>query len=380
MRNYIVALLALMAPVATTAQTLPKYDHIVIVLDENRNYSEIVGNSLAPYINSLIADTNTATFTNYYALISGSQPNYLELFSGSTQGVMGSTITSTQFTDCNLGASLITAGFSFTGYSDGLPSVGYLGTTSGNYARKHNPWSNWQGAGTNQLAATTNQPFTAFPTDFTTLPTVSFVVPNLLNDMHTPSDATGITPGDTWFKTNLDPYIQWAKTHNSLMIFGFDESSDMTEHVLFFFTGQGIKGGYYPGYANNYRTLRTIEQMYGLPYCPNSDTAKPITSIWSTNASLSATAVTHTTQQSIMNVWPVPARSTLNISIRSATTTDARITLAGQLGRTVKTTTANIAPGDNNLEIDVQDLPSGIYCIKVSGENLNSVQKVVVAH
>jgi len=70
------------------------------------------------------------------------------------------------------------------------------------------------GSGVNQIPPTTNQPFTAFPADYTKLPTVSFVIPDLDNDMH---DGT-ISMGDSWLKNNLDKYIQWAKTHNSLFV------------------------------------------------------------------------------------------------------------------------------------------------------------------
>src|SRR5579872_7419700 len=86
------------------AQTFPKPDHLVIIMEENRGYTDIVGSPLAPYINSLLTDTNTAVFTNAYALVSGSEPNYLMLFSGSPQGISGDSITATQFTTCNLGA------------------------------------------------------------------------------------------------------------------------------------------------------------------------------------------------------------------------------------------------------------------------------------
>jgi len=377
MKKYAICLSALLATHFALAQTLPTPDHIVIMWDENRNYTEIVGNPLAPYINSLIGDSHTALFTDYYALISGSQPNYLMLFSGSTQGVSGSTITSVQFTDCNLGASLIAGGYTFIGYSDSLPSVGFLGTTSGNYARKHNPWSNWQGTGTNQLPPATNVPFTAFPHDFDSLPTVSFVVPDLLDDMHTPSDATAILPGDTWFKNNLDPYIQWAKTHNSLMIFGFDESSDTFEHILYLFIGQSVVGGSYGEYTNNYRTLRTIEQMYHLPYCGNSDTATAITSVFT--GVPSGVAAT-TTGESKITVFPVPATDALHIRISGTFTGSNEVSLTDQLGTILRKESIYITPGQNELELSTAGLASGIYFIKVAGENINYLSKVIVAH
>src|SRR4029079_16416268 len=94
--------------------------------------------------------------------------------------------------------------------------------TSGSYARKHNPWVNFN-TGANAVPATANKPFLGyFPTSdagFAALPTVSIVVPNLITDMHDGS----IAQGDAWFQNNLAAYVTWVKAHNSLLIFTFDE-------------------------------------------------------------------------------------------------------------------------------------------------------------
>jgi phosphatidylinositol-3-phosphatase len=55
--------------------------------------------------------------------------------------------------------------------------------------------------------------------DYAKLPTVSFVIPNLDNDMH---DGT-VAAGDAWLQTNLDGYANWAAAHNSLLVVTFDE-------------------------------------------------------------------------------------------------------------------------------------------------------------
>ena len=154
MKYFVTSLVALFIFASSQAQPLPKPNHLLIVILENRDDTEIVGNPLAPYINSLLTDTTAAVFTKAYGMVSGSQPNYLYLYSGASQGMSGDAITTVQFTNCNLGASLISGGYTFAGYSEDMPSVGYLGTTYANYARKHNPWSNWQGSGTNQIPAT----------------------------------------------------------------------------------------------------------------------------------------------------------------------------------------------------------------------------------
>jgi len=242
----------------------PKPDHVIIVIEENHSYNEILGaSSPATWIKALAA--SGASFTNSFAIEHPSQPNYLDLYSGANQGTTGSDSfpANTPFTTANLGAQLRSAGYSFAGYSQGLPSVGSTVNTSGNYAHKHNPWANWQSSSPtgNQLPSSTNQPFTNFPTDYTTLPTVSFVVPDLQNDMH---DGT-IAAGDTWCKNNLDGYAQWAATHNSLLILTFDEDdSSESNQIATIFSGAKVKPGQYTETINHYSVLATVEDMYGL--------------------------------------------------------------------------------------------------------------------
>src|SRR5471032_1596861 len=64
---------------------VPTPDHVVIVIEENHSQTEIIGSASAPYINALAAQG--ANFTQSFAITNPSQPNYLALFSGSTQGI-----------------------------------------------------------------------------------------------------------------------------------------------------------------------------------------------------------------------------------------------------------------------------------------------------
>jgi hypothetical protein len=261
---------------STTA--LPKPDHVVIVIEENKGYSQIIGSTNAPYINSLSTNSYSANFTNSYAITHPSQPNYLDLYSGSNQGVTTDNNPSNDpFTTANLGRQLFNASKSYKTYSESLPSVGYNGDIYGAYVRKHNPAANWMGTGISQISPSTNQPFTAFPSDYTKLPTVSIVVPNENNDMHDGSIATG----DSWVKNHLDKYVQWAKTHNSLFILTFDEDDkNHNNHIVTIFSGPMVKNGQYSTQINHYNVLSTIEDMYGLPYAGNASSAKAITYCW----------------------------------------------------------------------------------------------------
>jgi len=267
--------LALASNLLTTTQahaaTLPRPAHVVVVMEENHSYSEIIGSSSAPYINSLASQG--ALFTHSYAVTHPSQPNYLAFFSGSNQGVTSDSCPHT-FTKGNLGSELLGAGFTFTGYSESLPKAGSTVCTSGAYARKHSPWINFT-----NVPSSANQPFSSFPgsSSYSTLPTVSFVIPNLNDDMH---DGT-IQQGDTWLKNNIDAYAQWAKKNNSLLIVTWDEDdSSQSNQIPTIFVGQSVKAGSYSETINHYNVLRTLEDMYGLAALGSSANASAISDCW----------------------------------------------------------------------------------------------------
>jgi acid phosphatase len=260
----------MIAPTATAA-TVPTPDHVVVVVMENHAYSQIIGSSSAPYLNSLA--TGGANFTQSFAVTHPSEPNYLALFSGSTQGITDDSCPHT-FSTGNLGQQLIAAGDTFTGYSESMPSDGYTGCTSGKYARKHNPWVNFT-----NVPASSNLRFSDFPTsaNYGSLPKVSFVVPNLCDDMHDCS----ISTGDTWLKNNIDAYAQWAKTHNSLLAITFDEDdSSHGNQIPTIFYGQHVKTGSYSEHITHYNVLSTLENAFSLPCVANSCSASPITDTW----------------------------------------------------------------------------------------------------
>lgn len=254
---------------ATCAKTIPTPRKIVIVIEENHAHSRIIGNADAPYINRLA--TEGALFTQSYAVTHPSQPNYIALFSGSTQGVINNSAWPHEvFTAPNLGSKLLAAGRTFVGYSDGLPEVGSDVENAGNetdgyYRRKHNPWVNWQDATVptppNKLPPSVNRPFTDFPTDFSQLPDLCIVVPNQKHDMH---DGT-VAEGDAWLERNLGPYIEWAKTNDSLFILTFDEDDGLEfNRIPTVFVGPMVVPGQYNVAINHYNVLRTLEAMHGL--------------------------------------------------------------------------------------------------------------------
>jgi phospholipase C len=259
---------------------LPVYDHIVIVVEENKSYEQIVGSSDAPFINTLRDEG--ANLTGAYAEEHHSQGNYFWLFSGSNQGVgFLDKIPKHSLVASNLGEQLIRAGLSFKGYSESLPAIGSQKHKDGLYARKHVPWISFSNVpnGTT-VAASSNLRFSDFPTNFSALPTVAFVIPNLKNDMHNGSAPESIRLGDTWLSKHLGDYCQWAKQHNSLLIVTFDE--DDKEHagltdpgdpnpkkrnrIATILAGAHIGHGDYAegNGVTHINLLRTLEAMYKL--------------------------------------------------------------------------------------------------------------------
>ncbi|WP_179945355.1 alkaline phosphatase family protein [Luteipulveratus mongoliensis] len=259
-------------PAAVSAAALPTYDHVVVAMYENKNYDSIIGSSSAPYWNSIAKQG--AYMSDSYGVTHPSQPNYIALFSGSTQGVTGDSCPQDFTGKDNLGAQLADAGKTFKAYSEDLPSAGYDGCSSDDYQRKHAPWADFD-----NVDQSVHVPFSEFPSDYSTLPDVSFVVPNMCSDMHDCSVGTG----DSWTKDNLDGYAQWAKTHNSLLILTFDEDNfTSVNKIATVLVGANITPGTYNETINHYNVLRTLEDMYGLPALGNAADKTAISQPWST--------------------------------------------------------------------------------------------------
>lgn len=276
---------------AAVSNGLKVPDHVIIVIEENHGYDQIIGSDSASFINKLARQG--ALFTNSHGVTHPSQPNYLAIFSGATQGVTGDQCLqdSASFTTPNLAEALIKKGYTFKGYGQTMPSPGFLKcyykesdiTGMMLYGRKHCPWVNWLGDKKNQISPSLSQPMTEFPKDFNKLPTVAFAIPDMDHDMHNlagPGDSAAIVRGDNWLRKNLSRYIKWAKTHNSLLIITYDEDQFTAENrIPTIFVGANIKPGKYSEKIDHYSVLKTLEAMYGLDFTHNKD-AIVIRDIW----------------------------------------------------------------------------------------------------
>src|SRR5213079_396787 len=110
------------------------FNHIVIVVEENTDYTSVIGSSSMPYLNSLAQQYGFAT--QYYANTHPSIGNYFELATG--QIITNNDSYSTIVTADNIVRQLVAAGKTWKSYAEDLPSVGFTGASSGGYERKHN--------------------------------------------------------------------------------------------------------------------------------------------------------------------------------------------------------------------------------------------------
>lgn len=352
---------------------VPTPDHVVVLILENHAYSEIIGSPAAPYINGLVNDSMSALFTASYGLTHPSQPNYIYLFSGANQGVVDNNMpVGIPFTTANLARQLIDAGKTFKTYSEGLPSIGYDSAASGAYVRKHNPVANWMGAGINQVAPNCNHPFTAFPTsNFASLPTVSFVVPDQNNNMHDGASPANITVSDSWIYTNLNSYIQWAKMNNSLFILTFDEDNSLSKnHIATIFNGAMVHKASYSNRINHYNILRTIEDMYGLPYAGNAASSSPITYCWKATPKLSFETNSMNDNFSL-DVFPNPTTSSINIVADGNLPLENQLIIYDFAGEKVFEK-ENIS---TNETLDISKLAKGNYILKIISKTKNATKK-----
>jgi hypothetical protein len=266
---------AVTAPGQAQAATDAPFDHVVIVIMSSRYSTDIYASLNAPYLNSLLAQG--ASFSDFHGFYPD-QAAYLALFSGDVQGVTTfDTCPLTNFGAGNLAQQLIDASQTFAQYSEGLGLVGSTACTNLNYTQFHNPVPVFF-----PDSSAVSRDFTEFATavSASTLPTVSFVVPNLLDDMK----GGTVADGDLWLSTNIPPFLASASAPTSLLIITWDKDGNVlpsNNPIPMIFYGPHVKQGYIStGTINHYNILRTIEDWYGLPHLGGAATSPQIMDVW----------------------------------------------------------------------------------------------------
>jgi len=197
----------------------PTFSHVVVVVEENHSYSDVIGSSAMPYLNSLASQYGLAT--QYFANGHPSMPNYLMLTTGQME-TFDDNFSGT-ISDDNVVRELVNAGKSWKAYEESIPSAGYLGGDVAPYVRRHNPFSYLSDVQNDPSQATNIVPFSQFASDLSsnTLPQFSFISPDVNDDAHNGT----LAAADSWLQSNLAPLLASSTFQNSgLLIITFDES------------------------------------------------------------------------------------------------------------------------------------------------------------
>lgn len=250
--------------------------HVVIVMEENHGYSQVIGNPAMPYLNSLAKKYGLAT--NYFASTHPSLPNYFMLTAGelvaANDGFTG------VYTGDNIVKHLLTGGKTWKVYAEALPSVGYIGGDSGNYVHHHNPFVYFTDVRNSTVERQSIVPFTQFTKDLAanSLPSYSFIIPTNLDNGHSAS----LTQADNWLKTKVAPLFNSPEFKASgVLIIVFDEAltSDKTHgggHVAMIVAGpNAIPGSRFNGLAQHPSLLRLTCELLGLSGCPGKSATAP---------------------------------------------------------------------------------------------------------
>jgi phosphatidylinositol-3-phosphatase len=237
---------------------------------ENEESNSLIGNSAAPYINGLAASYGLAT--QYYAISHPSLPNYLTLTAGSTFGI-NSDCTTCWVNATNLADQIEASGRSWKAYLEDMPSACFIGDAYP-YMQKHNPWIYYNDIRTNALRCSAHVvPFGRLGTDLGagSVPNYVWITPNMCNDMHDCSIATG----DSWLSRQVPAILNSTAFRNGGVLFiTWDEGSTNTGcctnaaggRVATLVISPLGRTGYQSSVPEtHYSLLRTIEDSWNLP-------------------------------------------------------------------------------------------------------------------
>jgi acid phosphatase len=205
------------------------FGHVVVVVEENADYSSVVGNTAAmPYLNSLISEYGLAT--QYYSNTHPSIGNYEMLTTGEVMtNNDDQTPASFPLAVDNIVRELWANGRTWKAYAEGLPYAGYSGGNSGDYYVRHVPLAYLTDVQDSAVGHKGLVPFNEFSADVAAgkLPNFSFVTPNACDDAHNCS----LDVADSWLKKHIAPLLTSAPfKHDGLLIIVFDESANDNRH------------------------------------------------------------------------------------------------------------------------------------------------------
>ena len=247
--------------------------HLIVVIEENHSFEQIIGSPAAPFLNHLAA--HGTLLTNYHAVTHPSLPNYMALLSGRIGRIRGDCRACTM-AGPTLVDQLEADHISWAAYLEGLPRPCSKVSQAGPYTEAIDPFMHAARVRDNPARCDRILPFAQFHADLAArrLSTVIFVVPSLRDDMH----SGPVRFADAWLHHlvgALEAAPVWRQ--DTRLVVTFDESQG---HDVRWCCGGLGRGGRIPTIVagpevapgrdrtpyTHYSLLRSIEAAYGVGF------------------------------------------------------------------------------------------------------------------
>jgi phosphatidylinositol-3-phosphatase len=262
-------------PLSTAAAGSPApstFGRVAVVVMENHEYEQIIGDPRAPFLNHL-AQKN-ALATNFFATSHPSLPNYIALLGGDTFGIH-SNCASCHIAARNLVDQLEAAGISWKTYMQGVPGPCFRREGGRRYTRRHNPFSYFDTIDTDLARCAKVVPLTQLHQDIASnsVPRFVWITPDECNDMH----SCPIDVGDR-FLAHLVPRLLRALGPHGALFLTFDEGKTNRGccgkaaggRIVTIVAGPTARAGRYNQPLDHYSILRAIEDGFGLSRLRNA--------------------------------------------------------------------------------------------------------------
>jgi hypothetical protein len=279
--------------VAAVSTGLTHVDTVFVIVMENTNWSHIVGNATAPYINNQLLPAGSHA-EHYFTPPANhpSLPNYLWLEAGTNFGTTddGPPASHHQSTAAHLVTLLKSAGISWRSYQEDIAGYACPLQDVQQYATKHNPMIYFDDVtGANNLNSTYCvshiRPYFELGTDLanSTVARYNFITPNLCHDMHD----CAVTDGDTWLSTEV-PRILGSEAYRrggAIFIVWDEGTSDSDGPIGLIALSPFAKGN---GYSNNIpythsSLLRTLQTIFNVqPFLGDAANANDLRDLFAT--------------------------------------------------------------------------------------------------
>ncbi len=281
------------SPPAPPAAHVPRFDHVFLIMMENTDYGQVIGDRKdAPYINSLAS--RGSLLANYQAVYHPSDENYLAIAGGNTFVRGGVYFPNIHVGGRNIGDLLEAAGKTWKAYEEGMGTP--CNTTTRydrNYQPDDAPFILFNDIRDNPERCRAHLvDLSEWPQDLRhicTTPTFAWLAADDYDDGELPGNGSprSLRVQDRWLRRTLEPLFASAawRERKSLLILTWDESdTTANNHIATFVLGSRgtVKSGYVSRVRyDHYSTARTIEAALGLPGMTSNDAyARPFNDVF----------------------------------------------------------------------------------------------------